>query len=298
MDLRQLKHFCGVAAAGTFTRAANDLHISQPALSRSVKILEDALDVVLFDRHGRGLVITQAGELVLRYASQIINSMDTLKREIGTLRAGGLGEARIGVPPLLTDSPIERAITRAVLANERLQVDIVVGLYEELVDLLRGGKLDFLISAEPQMDTAADLRFMELMPIQSVLVTTPDSPFAKRDIVEVKELQDANWVILNNPHNEAFMTSFFARKGLEAPRRRIRTTSLNTLRSFLRQGGFVGLLPAHWVESDLAENRLALIRVEGMPVVRQVGIVTRTSAPASPTAAFLIEQIIRCASDG
>src|SRR5476651_112586 len=96
MDVRQLRQVVAISTHGSFVKAAADLGISQPTLSKSISRLEDALGLRLFDRSGSGAALTPVGQFVADHAGRIINDTARLEREIELVNAGQVGEVRLG----------------------------------------------------------------------------------------------------------------------------------------------------------------------------------------------------------
>jgi len=103
MDLKQLNTFVQVAELGSLSKAADRLHIAQPALSRQVRMLEEELKVRLFSRHGRGMVLTESGNLLLSRATAILRQIEEIRADL-TEQAGAIrGKVVLGTPPTVGD---------------------------------------------------------------------------------------------------------------------------------------------------------------------------------------------------
>jgi len=102
MDLRQLRVFVEVARRGSFTRAAEHLHIAQPAVSISIRKLEEALELTLLNRQEKRVTLTAEGETLLAHAQRILGDFSAAEAEMAELRGLGGGEVRIGIPPMMS----------------------------------------------------------------------------------------------------------------------------------------------------------------------------------------------------
>ena len=293
MDLRQLKHFVGVAVQGSYTKAASALNVSQPALSRSVKMLEDRLNTTLFRRTPHGIEMTDDGDVLLRHASFILNSLQSAENELRASAKGGYREVRVGLASLFANMLADTALSELVSKDNRLQAVVQVGLYEEMERLLLDGALDLLVTTNFETEGSGGIQFEPLCKISSILVSGSEHDLAGRPTVTLEDVRHANWVTLTHPHMDATLASFFAQGGFAAPKSRVRTTSLEFLRSLLRKHQFVGFLPQHWAQADLEAGRLASLPVEGTPVRRMAGIVTRKGVLLSEGAKELINELRR-----
>lgn len=297
MDIRQLTHFMGVATHGGFSKASRMMHISQPALTRSVQMLEDRLQVELFERSYQGIELTENGHILLRYASLILNSLEAAQSELAAVKTGAYAEVHIGLANLFTNMLVDTAVTELVRENEHVTVDVRVGLYEDLADLLLEGSLDIIVSTNAETESAQDVVFEPLCEISAVLVTGSQHPLANEKNISLPRLKEQAWVTLNQPHMEVFLASFFAQEGLTAPKRKVKVTSLEMIRSLVRKHLFVGFLPIHWVAEDVERGNLSILEVPGMPVRRNAGIVTRKTPILNPAVKMLMDQLREAAVD-
>ena len=103
MDVPQLRTILYVAELGSLSKAADRLRIAQPALSRQVRLLEEELGIRLFDRHGRGMEVTEAGKEVLRHAQRIMQELDEIRATVADEDAPLRGHVSIGMPPTVSD---------------------------------------------------------------------------------------------------------------------------------------------------------------------------------------------------
>ncbi|NJD38778.1 MAG: LysR family transcriptional regulator [Geobacter sp.] len=124
MDLRQLRFFLAVARAGSFTRAAEKLHIAQPALSIAIRKLEQELDVALFNRRDRQITLTAEGEALARHARTIEQQVTEARQELDELRGLLRGEVRVGVPPMLSSAFFPQVVAAFKQRYPALQLSI------------------------------------------------------------------------------------------------------------------------------------------------------------------------------
>ncbi|MEM7569992.1 MAG: LysR family transcriptional regulator, partial [Pseudomonadota bacterium] len=116
MELRQLRHFMAVAECGTFSKASEQLHLTQPALTRSIQTLEESLGTALFERQPRGVTLTQAGQNLLRHAHLVVNQLAAAKEEVRALGDGIAGHLEIGLAPMFSSAVIDKVLIE--LASE------------------------------------------------------------------------------------------------------------------------------------------------------------------------------------
>jgi LysR family transcriptional regulator, nitrogen assimilation regulatory protein len=157
MDLKQLKYFVRVAELGSFTRAAIELDVAQPALSRQVRLLEVELRQNLLVRNGRGAVPTEAGKLLLDHGRGILHQVERAREDLGRLRGGLAGRVAVGLPTSVArvlTVPLTRAF-REQLPDARLSIS--EGLSGGLQEGLVSGRLDIAVLYNAQPSRELDL---------------------------------------------------------------------------------------------------------------------------------------------
>ena len=176
MDLRQLEYFVRVAELGSFTRAAQQLRIAQPALSRQVRLLEVELRQNLLTRNGRGALPTEAGKLMLEHGRGILHQVERAKEDLGRVRGGLSGRVAVGMP-----TSVARVLAVPLTREFRKQlpeatISISEGLSVAMQDALVNGRLDIalLYNAMPAPD-------IELAPLleEALYLVKPASPESK-----------------------------------------------------------------------------------------------------------------------
>lgn len=142
MELRHLQTFVAVAELGTVTLASQRLHISQPALSRQIADLEAALQVKLFDRIGRGLVLSRAGEQLLGDCRGLLSSSRALAERAARLEAGDMGVLRVGLSPQQMESVVSAFLPRYAQTYPHVTVQVKEGNGSEVLHWLHEGEID------------------------------------------------------------------------------------------------------------------------------------------------------------
>lgn len=188
MTLTQLRHFVGLAQSGSFSRAADRLCLTQPALSRSIQALEDELGQALFDRVGRRNLLTAFGREVLQRAEQLLCAADDLhasgqamaQGHEGVLRLGlGAGPAAMLLGPLLHFGSTERP---------RLRLSLSRGSTELLVQALRDSQLDALVVDARSLEPAADLCSEVISEMRGAFMCRPDHPLTRAPALQFADL--------------------------------------------------------------------------------------------------------------
>ena len=187
MELRHLRYFAAVAAHGSFSRAANNLHLTQPALSRQVKDLEHELGVPLFLRGKNAVTLTEAGEIFYEEARDLLARADqAIQRVRGESKSELL---RVGYGPSLTAGILPRALERFQAAVPRVRIELEDLSPREMGEKVRTGLLDLVIAPQSAEGIIKGFQWAELRRMTLVLVMASTHPLAKLAKIPPKRLQ-------------------------------------------------------------------------------------------------------------
>ena len=180
MNLQQLRHFVALAEAGTFTRAAERIHLTQPALSRSIAQFEAELGLRLVDRIGKKNEITAFGRMVLEHARHVVFEADELARIVALQRGGAGGQIRIGLgstPSAMLAAPLLAYATRQ---QRRFRLTLARGPIPQQVTALRERSLDMLVVESSAVPPTPDLQLEILQPLRTGFLARRGHPVARR----------------------------------------------------------------------------------------------------------------------
>ncbi len=187
MELRHLRYFAAVAAHGSFSRAANNLHLTQPALSRQVKDLEDELGVPLFVRGTNAVTLTEAGEIFYEEARDLLARADqAIQRVRGEAKSEVL---RVGYGPSLTAGIMPKALERFQAAVPRVRIELEDLAPREIADKVAAGLLDLVIAPASIETLVRGFQWSEIRRMSLVLVAGQEHPLAKLAKVSPKRLK-------------------------------------------------------------------------------------------------------------
>lgn len=189
MTLNQLSYFRVVARLENFRAAAEELYISQPSLSRSIDSLEKELGVLLFDRSGRGIVLTKSGRLFLEYVERILEECDIAVYKMKELSTSG-GRIDIGYVFPLANYYIPHKV-RTFLdmpGNEHITFGFTQNRTSSIISDIKKGLVDVGFCA--YVDSAEDLEFVPILKQEMVIITDRDHPLTSMDKVSIRELEN------------------------------------------------------------------------------------------------------------
>jgi DNA-binding transcriptional LysR family regulator len=221
MELRHLRYFIGVGEEQHFGRAAERLHVAQPALSRQIKDLEREMGFSLFDRLPRGVRLNAAGKLFLTDARRILQDVEEAKRRAERIAHGKAGTLRVGIATAVSWHGLVRDSFREF---RRRQPDVELELHHQLsvlqVEAILSGRLDVGFAAQ-MTPWDKDLAHWEFAQDRMVLAVPKGHPLTKREKVRLRDLRGMPFVWFPRWVNPRFydqMMQACSRGGLNAPR--------------------------------------------------------------------------------
>jgi DNA-binding transcriptional LysR family regulator len=292
MENRLLRHFVAVVEHGNLLRAARAIHISQPALTKSIQNLEAELGVPLLDRSPRGVTPTLYGRILFDHAKVLQNQASQAVAEIRAVKEGRGGHLRLGIANFAIEF-LPHVIAKLVESTPGLTFEVMDGTYEDLTALVREGALDAVVSGFPPLHRAEDLEHEKLVPGEFVIVCSANHPLAKKRKATLAEAATEMWALANRPLAivELWELEFrYAR--VAPPRPLVQSGSMIFLKSMVAQSRFVTFLPRGVVAEDLAAGRLATVAIPlSRPATTAEGIIYRAAAVHPPALRRLVEAV-------
>ncbi|HPR43939.1 MAG TPA: LysR substrate-binding domain-containing protein [Ottowia sp.] len=288
---RQLRVFSEAARHLSFAQAARALHLTPPAVSMQIKELEAQVGLPLFERSGRQVALTTAGEYVLLYARRILAGLkdaeDAVARlrklEVGQLVIGMVSTAKYMLPPLLAAFHQE---------HPAVEIRLAVGNREQLVQMLEAGEVDLAIMGRPPKELATRAEPFAAHP--HVFVAAPDHPLVRAGELAVKQLRGVPFIMRESGSGTRAALERFL--GGEAANLNVvmEMASNETIKQAVMAGLGVSFLSLHTIGLELRHGLIALLPVQGSPVVRSWNCVHTQAKYLSPAAEafryFVLEQ--------
>jgi LysR family hydrogen peroxide-inducible transcriptional activator len=252
MELDQLRYFLKVAERGSFTRAAEDLEISQPALSRSIQKLEEELGQPVFERKTRSVALTEAGTLLQARAQQVLSILEHTKAEITD--DGKSGRIRVGAIPTIAPYFLPEALRRFSAAFPKATVVVQENTTDPLLKSCTQGELDLAIVALPI--PAKYLEVEELFEEELLLVLPPDHPLADKSKIRLSDVEPFPFVLLDEAHCLSDSIVSFCRQRSFQPVAVERTSQLTMVQELVSLSHGVSMIPAMAQRRDQSDRRV------------------------------------------
>ena len=288
MELTQLAAFAAVAEQGGFSAAAEQLHLTQPAVSKRVQQLEETLGVALFDRVGRRVALTEAGRALLPRARRLLNDAREMRRLVADLDGSVGGRLVMGTSHHIGLHRLPGPLRRFTRRYPEVELDIRFMDSEAACHAVEIGDLELAIVTLPP-EPLPRLRLEPVWDDPLCFMVGRDHPLAERNQVPLAELVRLPAVLPSrNTYTRGILERAVRAAGLEL-RLGMETNYLETLRMLAEAGLGWSLLPA----TQLTENLVAL-RVPGLELARRLGAVTHRERSLSNAA----RRMIACCSEG
>lgn len=291
IKLRHLVCFLEVARLKSVVNAAELLHISQPAVSKTIQELEQLLGGNLFDRSKRKLFLTPFGEVFNRYAT---TSLAALRQGINVAR--GTHEAttvRIGALPTVSARILPDAVQAFTATGTGVHTRVITGPNDYLLTLLRTGDVDFVIGRMTEPDAMVGLSFEHLYSERVVMAVRPGHPLLTQRPFELAMIEPYQ-TLMPTPSSviRNLVDRMLLAHGITQLRDEIETVSNAFGRAYIRQTDAIWIISEGVVAVDVAEERLALLPVDTSETTGPVGLTTRTDT-VSTLAADSLKQAVR-----
>ena len=289
MDLHQLEQFLAVADAGTFTRAAGKLCRTQPAISQSIKKLEEEVGVLLFARDLHDVTLTEAGQRLAGYARRLLRLRDEATQSLDELKSLSAGRLSIAAHEIAALYLLPRLLHSYL----RQFPDIRIGVYRSSLDDVPRQVLDRqvdvgFVTHEPMFK---ELQTVHICSDEMVLVAAPRHPFAKRAGLRVEDLGEERFVLHHVcTSTAAKITRLFEEHGTPF-RICAELWSFENIKEFVQQDFGVSIVPMITVRRELAAGTLIRIPVEGLHIPRQTYMIFRDARSLSDSAHGLLNLV-------
>ncbi len=291
LTLRQFRVFEAVARNLSFSRAAAELHLSQPAVSMQVKGMEKILGLPLTEQMGKKIYLTDAGREVLHASQAITARLDDLQANLAQLR--GMDSGRLNIAVTTTVSAIATNILASFRARyPRVGIHLDVSNRESVLGQLAHNRIDLAIMG--QVPDGLELEATRFMDNPLVVIAPPEHPLARKKKVPLATLATEPFLVREaGSGTRGAMERFFADRGMELTTS-MEMSSNESIKQAVEAGLGLGILSLQTLELELELKRLAVLKVEGFPIMRHWYVVHRTDKRLSPVAqafkAFVLTQ--------
>ncbi len=290
LTLRQFRVFEAVARRLSFSRAAEELHLSQPAVSMQVKAIEAILGLPLTEQLGKKIFLTEAGHEVLHASQNIAAQLSDLQTNLAQLQSLDRGQLDLGVTS--TVNPVATPILARFRGRyPRISIHLDVSNRAEVLGLLAANRIDLAIMG--QVPDGLELDATRFMNNPLVAIAPPDHPLARKNKVSLDDLASEPFLVREaGSGTRGAMERYFAARGLEL-RTSMEMSSNEAIKQAVQAGLGLGILSLQTLELELALKRLVVLEIDNFPIMRHWYVVHRNDKRLSPTAQAFKEFVLR-----
>jgi DNA-binding transcriptional LysR family regulator len=279
-------------------RAAEELHMTQPAASKQIKDLEEMLDVKLFERLPRGMEPTIYGETMIRHARMALTSLALAHDDIVTLKAGLTGQVEVGVIMTPAMALLPRAIARVKEEAPLLRIGVQLETSNVLLDKLQHGTLDFMIGRIFETSDASGLVYEELTEEPACAVVRPGHPLLEHGSLALQDIAALPWIL--PPHGSIMRYRFdmmFRRAGLAPPSNVVDTTAMLMITALLQQTDSLHVMPLEVAQYYASLNVMRILPIDLPCKMDAFGIIRQQGHLLAPGAEMLLRAVRAAAQE-
>ena len=286
-NLSQYRIFYAVAKAGNISRAAKELYISQPAISKSISKLEDSLNTVLFTRNSRGVQLTDEGQVLFEHTRDAFEELAKGEQELKRIREFNMGHIRIGVSNTLCRFIMVKYLKGFIEQYPHIKITIESQPTTQTLSMLEQQRIDIGLVVEQK--SAKSMNFIPVMDIEDIFVATPSylENLRLREGADTDVFQSGNLMLLDkNNITRHYIDDYMAVNEIVA-NNLLEVTTMALLIEFARIGLGIGCVIKEFVKEDLDSGRLAQLKLDTPIHKRTVGFLWQSSRTSKALDTFI-----------
>lgn len=286
MELWHLRTFKVVAETLNFTRASEQLHLTQSAISHQIKALEEQLRVPLFIRAKRGVILTDAGKIALEYANRILDEAEEMRERVAGREKALIGRVRVAAATQALVYLFAPLFEDFMNAHEQIELLFRTTVStEQTVDDILNGVVD--VGFASLAVYSPTLHAVELFEDELVLVTAKKHRLANQTNVKTKELDKERWILFERGASIRRATDNFFKKVKIEPEMSLESNDTYFVKLMIEQGLGVSLMPSWTVREEIKNGKLAQIRIIGNELKRTIAMVSLKGSKSAAIRAFI-----------
>ncbi|GLU29077.1 LysR family transcriptional regulator [Brucella sp. NBRC 12950] len=294
MNERDLRYLIAISECGNLRMASERLGITQPALTKCINRLQEEANTALFQRKGRLIVPTSVGNVLIRRARQIVQSIDETQREIHDYVNGIRGHVRLGVVATITEFLMPDILHDLTINSPNVTMKLTVGMTDFLLDGLRRDELDIVIS--PIYETE-EFECQPLMKDHVVIVASKDHPLASRK-TELSDLQNFKWILPQSSVGlRVWLEETFMRLSLPLPQVQVEISSLPLMPKLIARTQLLSFTSRQNLSRTTGGAHLIELPFPELTWQRNFGIFTRKDSYIPVASQMLVDQIVEAMAE-
>ncbi len=289
ITMRQLQVFEAVARHLSFTRGAEELHLTQPAVSMQVKQLESMIELPLFEQMGKKVHLTEAGHTMLRHSRTMMAHLAEIERDVNGLKGVEGGQLKICIASTVNYFAT-RLLAKFCEQYKKVHISLDVINREELIRRLEANQPDLVLMGQPP--ESLDVEATAFMDNPLILIANPQHRLAGKKNISIDIIPEETFVMREpGSGTRSAMMRLFEEHNVD-PKKGIQLSSNETIKQSVEAGLGLAVVSAHTVELELKAGRLVSLDVQQFPVNRKWYVCYRRGKRLSTTAKVFLEFVI------
>lgn len=290
IDLRQLNTFLTVAERGSFSRASEVLFIAQPALSRQIRLLEEALGVEVFLRYGRGVVLTTAGKLLYDRGKAILQDFEQMQSDVTAVSGEVTGQVILGLLPTVSHALVSEVIEDYRRLYPKVTFAVRSAMSGTLQQMVSQHKIDLAITYDQKRNK--NLRYIPLLEERFYLIAPPEAEVANRTSITLGEVFDLPLILPEEKHGLRMKMEMEAANRNKSLNMAFEVSAWPMLSEIIRRNLGYTVLSSATVHEMVIRKEVVAIPIIDPEVYRPIAIVTPSGIPSSVATMKLIDVIL------
>jgi DNA-binding transcriptional LysR family regulator len=289
MDDHKLKVFCTVAETRSFSKTSEIIHLTQPAVSLQIQSLEEVYETKLFDRSSSTVALTPAGEVLYKYAKEILALYASAEKVIGKLTCLVKGSVTIGACSNVGNYLLPSVITDFKKTHQKIKVHLLVCNTKKVIELLNSGSIDLGLVSVDSVNQKMIVK--KLVSDELLVIVSPDHPWAKKKEVPVSDLTKESFIFREaGSGTRQMIEKFLARHGITPHEMKISTVlgSTEAIKDVVENGLGISIISGWAARKESKYGTLRLLRLKEEKMVRDFSlIINKNSVSSSALDEFL-----------
>jgi len=282
MDDHKLKVFCTVAETRSFSKTSEIIHLTQPAVSLQIQSLEEVYETKLFDRSSNTVALTPAGEVLYKYAKEILALYASVEKVIGKLTGLVKGSITIGACSNVGNYLLPSVITDFKKTHQKVKVHLLVCNTKRVIELLNSGSIDLgLVSVD---SVRQKMIVKKLVSDELLVIVSPDHPWAKKKEVPISDLTKEPFIFREaGSGTRQMIEKFLARHGITPHEMKISTVlgSTEAIKDVVENGLGISIISGWAARKESKYGTLRLLRLKEEKMVRDFSLIINKNSVSS-----------------
>ena len=294
--LQQLKILKVIAKEKSFTKAAKDLYISQPAISKQIRVLEKNLDVILLEREKNKISLTENGKILLQYSERILALCEESCRALVDLKNGSRGNLTIGASEIIGTYLIPQIITLFKQNYPQINLKVIVNSTSFLTNSILKKKIDLAIVEEKiSYDSERKFKIRKFVNEEINLIISKSHPYIKKNKIKKEDLYYLNFITLNSDSYLGKLINIaLIQNQIEIEQLKIimQFSSIEAIKTAVRLGLGVAFIPSLIIEKEVKLDLVRILKIDDSCIYRTLSIVSNSDYNQSKSLEYFYKELL------